>query len=259
MPLVSIGLEARIEYRFALNHLPTHSHLNNLIMLTSTTNPCTQCSDEKRSFDVLEILQKTNSSLKATVFISCLNGQAVVIKDYSKSQPFLRATACQIMIRREINAVKRAQGTAGVPKYLGTYGRYGFAMELIDGCELNKSMLDQEPQLLVQLDERIRALHDSGVTHNDIRMRNLLVDSKGMLFIIDFSGAVLRSHRYYSPSNLIYQTARFSDRVKVARLKQKFSKSPLSERDRLLARYAKLFKFISHCWKTYFYSWLKTK
>lgn len=231
--------------------------MNNLLLPSPTNNFCAQYQEERNSSTENRILQHSSSSFKATVYRTCMNGQHVVIKDYANSHPFFRATICQYLLRREIKAIKRAQNIIGVPTFLGTYGRYGFVIELIEGCETTESMLSSHRRLLCQLEKRIQALHNSGVTHNDIRLSNLLVDNCGLLYIIDFAGAVLRPKWTTSLSYVLFKIARLSDQVKVVRLKQKFGQELLSDQEKRLIIYGKLFKFISLCWKKYIYSWMK--
>ena len=204
-------------------------------------------------------LQKPKSHLKATVYRRTLNEQCMVIKDYTDSHPLLRATICRALLRREIKALERIQGIPGVPVFLGTHGQYGFAMDWIEGQRLTNDAFQENPQLLNQLDECVRTLHRSGVTHNDIHVRNLIVDSAGALHIIDFASAITRSKLFVLQAKTIYKFFCFSDRVKVVRLKQQFSPDQLSEDDLRLTRYTKLFQSASRFWKKYLYSRLKSK
>lgn len=204
-------------------------------------------------------LQSPSELFKATVYRTCLNGRYVVVKDYINSRPIFRATICRMLLHREIKAIKRLQDIPGTPNFVDNCGKYGFIMEWVDGRELTQPMLKSHPQLLKQLEERVLDLHSSGVTHNDIRMKNILVDSTGILYLIDFASAMLRLNRSCFLPNIIYKFFRFNDRVKVVRFKQKFSPEQLSAIDLRLSRYTKLFKSFSRCWKKYCYSWFKNK
>jgi len=203
------------------------------------------------------VLQQSGSSLKADVFVARFNGRCVVVKDYSASPVLLRATLCRWLVHREMAAMKRLVEHPGIPRLIGDYGRYGFAMEQVVGQTLENQALKERPELLRQLDAHIRLMHRLGVTHNDIRKRNLLVNREGDLVMIDFASAVIRTDHALSLSTLLFLITRLSDRIKLVKLKQQWNPGTLNQRDRKLARFVVISSSVSRLWKRYIYRFLK--
>lgn len=227
-----------------------------------STNINSSCSTYLYKLDCSNgktVLQNTNSSLKARVFITELFGRCVVVKDYSHSHPIIRATLCRWFIEREIAALKRLKAHPSIPLFLGNYGKFGLVMELIEGQVLKKSLLRNKPRLMNQLDTYIKDMHELGVTHNDIRMRNLLIDSNGTLHIIDFTSAVIKPKYSYSLLTLLYHLTKFSDQVKVVRFKKQFHHQSLNSNDTKLIKFISPLKFLSMFWKKIVYERLKSK
>lgn len=204
-----------------------------------------------------KVLQESKSSLKANVYIATIDGQCVVVKDYSNAHPLLRATLCKWFIQREITALARLRLHPGVPDFIGSYGRFGFAMELIEGRTLDNEQLKNNALLLKQVDQTIKRMHHHGIGHNDIRNKNLILDREGKLYIVDFASAVIRSAHRFSLKNLLYRMSRFSDRIKLARLKQEFSRLSLTEQDRSMLKFVSSSKRISRLWKKHVYRIIK--
>lgn len=204
-----------------------------------------------------QVLQRSKSSLKANVFITTIAGKCVVVKDYSASHPLLRATLCKWFIRREIAAIKRLQEHPGVPEFVGPYGQFGFGMELIEGRTLDNSLLKNNATLLRKIDQTVTWMHFFGVGHNDIRNKNLILDRAENLFIVDFASAVIRPNRRLSVLSLLYKLSRFSDRIKLARFKQEFSRQTLKTQDRPMLKFVSSSKYISRLWKKHIYRFLK--
>lgn len=203
------------------------------------------------------VIQETHSSLKAKVFIATLNGKCVVVKDYSASHPIIRATLCQWLIKREIAAIKRLQEHPGVPKMVGKFGQFGFAIELIEGTTIDNSMLKNKPSLMTQIDQTINTMHRFGVTHNDIRNKNFILDRNEKLYIVDFASAVIRPNQPWPVLEWLYILSRFSDRVKIVRLKQQFNIHTLNSRDKRLLKFVMTLKLLSRFWKNYVYRLMK--
>lgn len=218
---------------------------------------CTSFQVEQVSSGKLKLLQDSPSSLKAKVYMQFINGSCVVVKDYAHAHPLIKVLICQWLIKREIAALRRLHAHPGVPVFKGRLGRCAFAMELIEGHTLNKSALKNTPLLVKQLTAHILDIHKYGVTHNDIRARNILIDQKQNLHIIDFAGAIIKPESAYRLTNLLYKLTKFIERVKVVRIKQQFLPNALNEQERRLVKFVLPLMNISRWWKKHVYSRLK--
>lgn len=233
--------------------LKTHSewisttlpYANNALM--AATGNCSQKT----------ILQRTSSSLKATVFITRINGKCVVVKDYSESHPFIRGTLCRWFLQREIRAIKRLRLHPGVPEVLGKYGRYGFVLEMIEGKVLDEKTLKNNTRLIHKLEQTIQKMHQYGVTHNDIRNKNLILGEDQNLYIVDFASAISMPKSALSISYPLFSLARLSDRIKVVRFKLASKTETLNAKDKRLLKFVAFSKLLSKLWKNSIYKFLK--
>jgi serine/threonine protein kinase len=121
----------------------------------------------------------------------------------------------------EIKVVRRIQHKSVVPNYdIGEWqGMHYIVMAFVDGRALSdilveKKRLSLEEMLPIatQVISGLKAAHDEGIVHRDLKTDNILVDSKGNAFILDFgiarrvdsirltvTGEVLGSPLYISP------------------------------------------------------------
>lgn len=214
----------------------------------------TQASCDQETY-----IQNPGSSLKASVFITHLQGKCVVVKNYAGSHPILRATLCKWLLNREITALKALAQHPGVPNMISRYGPFGFAMEFIEGRVLDRATVAQNPMIMHGIAAQIQRMHALGVTHNDIRMRNMLIDQHGRLRILDVGGAVLKPNRFDPLGASLFYLARFSERIKIIKLKLRFHPASINRKDRKLLKFVALSRFISHVWKKYLYKVLTVR
>ncbi|PKK61953.1 kinase-like protein [Rhizophagus irregularis] len=97
-------------------------------------------------------------------------------------------------MKKEVEIYKILADIQGkyIPKLI-CYGYYGGGMSFVIGmtivgtplCDDHKLTKQQKAQAL----KALKKIHDHGILHNDIREENILVDSKGNVFLIDFGMA----------------------------------------------------------------------
>lgn len=220
---------------------------------------CTRGLAGKVYSDNITLLQDTQSSFKAKVYIMHLDGYCVVIKDYNHAHPLIRDLVCKWLISREIEALSRLHTHPAVPAFKGKHGPFAFAMELINGQIVSKSLLKKTPYLVEQLTRYIQDIHSYGVTHNDIRMRNILIDNNHKLHIIDFAGAMLKSKQAYRISTFFFQLTKFIECVKLVRLRRQYLPQTLNKQEQMLVKFIVPLKIITRSWKKYVYRFLKLK
>ena len=205
------------------------------------------------------LIQRASSSLKANVRVITRTDRKVVIKDFSASNLFTRIFLCRWFVRREAAALERMSEHPGTPRLIGRFGKFGFAMELIEGQTLDRKTIKDKPIIMEELEVQIKHMHALGVTHNDIRMSNLMIADNGKLKIIDFGGSILKPKSLNIFMLLIFYITRTSDRIKLVKLKLEFQNERLSSEDLKLARFVSLSRFISRVWKKHIYKALKAK
>lgn len=87
-------------------------------------------------------------------------------------------------------------------------GEIFLVMELIEGSGLNflietnaKSMKGKRCELLIQAAEGLGYVHDQGYMHRDICPRNMLVNTEGVLKLIDFGLTIPNTADFRKPGN----------------------------------------------------------
>jgi len=115
-----------------------------------------------------------------------------ILKDFSdKLWPVRLLGRRQVM--REMRALRRLQGIAGIPRCYGEAGRIGILMEPIEGERITRwcrRKRDQTGPMFEKLQRLVGQIHARGVAHIDLRKRdNILITEDGRPCIIDFNAS----------------------------------------------------------------------
>lgn len=124
----------------------------------------------------------------------------VVVKDVRPQHGLFRSLVGRRILRREARVLQALAGVAGVPRFLGWVDREAFAQELRPGVPMRGILARERPEAFrtaaLGLAPMVRALHERGVVHLDLRQRrNILVDDAGGVSLIDFESALVLGHR----------------------------------------------------------------
>jgi len=153
------------------------------------------------------------SKVRKVFFIPAGHGSpALVLKEYKITGigALLRAWWLGAPASREWNALMHLSSAGisvpkplavGCPAKLSFGTRTYLAMShLTDGCNLEEILLEQKQsplprkELASSLGLLVRRMHDAGVLHNDLHAANLLINSSGLVYIMDLHGASLHPH-----------------------------------------------------------------
>lgn len=109
-----------------------------------------------------------------------------------ENRSFLVGLYGRFSIYLEKMALLRLEGLEGIPLFLGCPQAFTIRMSRVDGVPLDK----MEPGNLseacfLRLKELVRRMHDRGVAHGDLHMRNILIH-ENKPYIIDFSTAYVQ-------------------------------------------------------------------
>lgn len=151
-----------------------------------------------------------------------LGARRFVVKDFAARPRWIRATLGRWLTRREARAYRVLDGLACVPRWLGRVDGLALAVEYRPGRRMSRRLASELPRGFIErLDEAIRALHERGVVHLDLRHRsNVLVDARGEPVLIDFASAILLRPDRWLGRALLPRLARV-DRRALAKWRQR--------------------------------------
>lgn len=151
-------------------------------------------------------------------------GRPALLKDFSGRPWLVRRFWGRAVIAREVRALRRLQGVAGIPRLYAIAGPEAFVMERLDATRMPHKSEAPPPEVFWRNARRlIDELHERGIGHGDLRRKNILVGPQGEAYLIDFATAFLRSGRSRL-SGAIFRRYRSVDRVTFARIKSTYPK-----------------------------------
>lgn len=188
-----------------------------------------------------------------------------VLKDFS-DKPWPVKLLGRWQVERELRALRRLAGIAGVPRCHGAVGRLGILMERIDGERITRwcrrqtgapgatrdadAALDtggaaRVAAMFERLAGMVTAIHDRGVAHIDLRKRdNILVTTAGRPCVIDFNASFC-----FEPgglrARLLFPLMRRIDDAAVLKWKSRLAPHLLSVED---GRRHRLMTFLRRFW-----------
>ncbi len=202
----------------------------------------------------LKMLQDCSSSLKASVYIEQCepDGREVIVKDFSHSPLILRKTLCRLFLNREIKALQRLKNVDGIPRLLGRYGEDGFVMELINGQHPSRQQFRDSEILDTKLQKLLNDMHQAGVTHNDVRMKNIIISDNNELFMIDYAAAFIvgdKSDFLYYLKLPIYHFLKLIDESKIVDFTIANDDYSANSKDRKIFRVLRKLHIVVDSWK----------
>jgi serine/threonine protein kinase len=145
---------------------------------------------ETVSDQVVRHLHKSQNISQANIDIIEVKGKPFVLKHFFEHPFLVRIFWGRYIIGRERRNYRILQGIKGIPKIHFRPDPYSIIMEYVDGKRLPHL---REYRLSPLFFERLRILvkdiHNRGITHGDLRRKNILVAGEESPFLIDFAGA----------------------------------------------------------------------
>ncbi len=135
-----------------------------------------------------QILKRGERLLEPDVYVTCVDDQPTVVKDYGRYRRTWLDPFARLLVRREARALRRLRGWAHAPMLLGIAGGLALAMEFVPGQPLgSEGQVDDET--FRRLRGAVAGLHAAGFTHNDLHPANVMVDGE-RLVLLDFTSAL---------------------------------------------------------------------
>ncbi|MBC6428014.1 MAG: phosphotransferase [Cellvibrionales bacterium] len=199
-----------------------------------------------------QILRRAPSPLKADIYLDTQGGTPTVVKDFSRAPRWLRHILGRLLLGREARCLQTLAGIEGVPAFLERIGPHAYRMEFVPGDLPSLAALGADGgRLLAQLAQRVAALHQRGVTHNDLRLKNMLLTPQNQLYLLDFGAAMHRpaSRAFWTlPGHWLFAYLRRTDCAKLARLKHRCG-GDLSATERELIQRTRWARCATQLWK----------
>jgi len=179
------------------------------------------------------------TSNQGTVLLFEGDGRKLVIKSAMGRGAVRKAR--QATLEREYSAYQRLDGVVGVPACYGFLdGRY-LVMEFIDGAPYREATWQDRDAWFAGLLEVIRAFHQRGVSHGDLKSKaNMLVGVDQKPYIIDFGTTFLHKEGFHPVNNRLFEYGKRLDINAWVKHKYHGRYKDASPKDQELLQYSKL-------------------
>jgi hypothetical protein len=159
-------------------------------------------------------------------------GEDWILKDYAPCAWLGRWVIGPFSLWRERKAYALLQGIDGVPKMLPAPDRRALIIAHVAGRSLSREALKDPERYLAALERLLDEIHARGVVHLDLRTKtNLMVDERGLPWLIDFSSAMALG-RWPLVGRALLALGRFTDRSALLKYRARYAPEMLDERDR---------------------------
>lgn len=129
----------------------------------------------------------------AVLYVHRHAGKRWVVKDFLPRAFAVRNTIGRLLIRREIRALRKLAGVAGVPAGAFRLDAHALAYGFVPGVPLNEAELgSRAADFFARLERLLGEVHArGGILHLDVRnARNVLVSERGEPVLLDFQSHV---------------------------------------------------------------------
>ncbi|KRG71919.1 kinase [Pseudoxanthomonas dokdonensis] len=137
----------------------------------------------------VQLLKRGERLLEPDVYVTCLDDQPAVVKDYSRYRWTPLSLVARWLVRREASVLRRLAGWRHAPALLGTLGGLVLGIELVPGQPLGSAGMEVGEEIFRQLRAAVAHLHAVGILHNDLHGANVMVGA-GSLVLIDYTSAI---------------------------------------------------------------------
>jgi hypothetical protein len=173
---------------------------------------------------------------KADVFITRLDGQRFIVKDYAGKGFWERNIIGRIVIGREARAYAGLTGVVGLPSKFRKLSPFTFAVEYLEGKDLGSvAQGSVGPEVIQQFERIVRALHERGWVHLDLHRRTNILLVNGTVYVVDLASAL---HTGSVPliGRCYTRLVGLADRLSLIKMKTVFAPELMSVQERKLLK-----------------------
>jgi len=177
---------------------------------------------ETLSSHIVRRLHEGHSVAQADIDLLEVGGERFVLKDFHARPFMVRRFWGRKVISREMRFYKRLKGIEGIPRVLKRLDDEAFIMDYVEGMPLSLIEKGALPQsFFTQLRRLVTEMHGRGVTHGDLRQKNILVSVEGAPFLIDFAGAFCLKGRGNFLTRFLFRRLRNVDELTLLKQQDK--------------------------------------
>ena len=137
------------------------------------------------------VLRNKGGFLSPVVSVVEHEGRPAVLKDYREKNPVTRSLLAPALVRREFSILRHLEGIPGIPRALAVLERRALLLEYIEGMTLNKFRAGELPDRVYErLCQTVRAMHERGVVHLDLRQKKNILIAGDKPWLVDFASAM---------------------------------------------------------------------
>jgi len=143
------------------------------------------------------ILHAAGSVANADTYLVDWEGGTAVLKTFRRRPWLMRVLFTRWTLAHEVAVMQALDDVPGVPRILGRLGKDSFVMEYVRGAGPLQSHRQVPPEryppreFFIRLREMVLDMHRRGVSHGDMRRRNIMQGDDGRPYLIDFATAVI--------------------------------------------------------------------
>lgn len=173
---------------------------------------------------------RTGEGTRPEVTLVRVGNRQAVLKDFSRSAVWFGRVLGPLLAYREARALILLDGIRGVPRLIRKVSLRALLIEHIDGVPARAIPPGSvTPELFEKLEKLVRAMHERGVAHCDLRSGgNIVVNSAGQPYLVDFVAHIERGKPLW---DWVFHRFCQADLVAVLRLKQRLAPALVSEDD----------------------------
>lgn len=189
------------------------------------------------------LLKEGKSPAAADIFLVEIDGEKLILKDFSRKKPIWRWLIGKIAIAREVKAYKLLQGLKGVARFYCQPDAYGLVIEYINGERLphRKSQYKLPADFFQRLTNLVEQMHQRGVAHGDLRKKNIFFTATGEPYILDFATATCVTSSSNWLKQIIFNRVCVIDNLAVKKLKAKLAPHSLTPEEKQLLSHQPFF------------------
>ncbi len=183
----------------------------------------------------LRRLHTAKSIAQAHIDLLEIRGVRYVLKDFYHHHPLVRSLWGRFIISREWRMYKILEGIPGIPRVMRRFDAYAFIMEHIEGRSLpHRYEAKPDPAVFARLKNLVQTMHQLGITHGDLRRKNILVTPEGEPYLIDFAGGFHLKGRGNFLTRALFARLKKVDDITILKLQNFYHPGTLTPEERLL-------------------------